>query len=192
MSIMIVSLYLFVIALFVFVVYLVLKSVEYSFCVFHGQIPFVPSAGRLRRAVVNEINSHYADMQTACDIGAGYGGLARCVSRKCGKRVWALESMPMTAAILWVLNLFSFGRVKTVWCDAFEYLKTSDGFDIGIAYLGPGVNWRLREYSEKFRVLITLDVPIDGLHPVRTIDVGRGFTRYGRKKFPHRLFVYEL
>ncbi len=189
---MIIFLYLFVVALFVLVLYLVLKAVEYSFCVFRGQIPFVPSAGRLRRAVANEINLHYADMQTACDIGAGYGGLARCISRRCRKRVWALESMPMTAAILWMLNIFTFGRVKTVWCDAFEYLQASDGFDIGVAYLGPGVNGRLANYADKFRVLITLDVPVDGLCPVRTIDVGHGFTRYGRKKFPHRLFVYEF
>jgi len=184
--------YFIVLALFVVSGYLVLKAIEYTMCIARGKIPFVPSAGCLRRALTNEIKAHYPNMKTACDIGAGYGGLARCMARECGLRVAALEYMPMTVAILSVLN-FLYGRnVKTVWCDAFEHLARCDGFDLAVAYLGPGVNDRLADFADKFRVLITFDVPVEGLRPVRTIDIGHGFTRYGRKKFPHKLFVYEF
>lgn len=178
--------------LFIAIVYLFLKNMEYIACLWRGQIPFVPSARGLRRAVVHEINTHYPQMKTACDIGAGYGGLARKIARECNMDVTAIENMPLCARISKIGNAMSRAKCRTVHADAFEYLRTAPKFDIAVAYLGPGVNDRLAEFQNKFRVLITLDVPVHGLTPVRTIDAGPGATRYGREKYPHKLFVYEF
>lgn len=106
--------------------------------------------------------------------------------------VTAIENMPLAVGISKIMDFITHTKSKTVWCDAFEYLGNSDGFDIAVAYLGPGVNGRLANYTDKFRVLITLDVPVDGFNPTRTIDVGHGGTYYGNKKFPHKLFIYEF
>lgn len=178
--------------LFIAIVYLFLKNMEYLACLWRDQIPFVPSPRGLRRALVREINMHYPNMKTACDIGAGYGGLARQIARKCDMNVTAIENMPLCVSISKLGNALSRGKCQTVRADAFEYLHTAPNFDIAVAYLGPETNDRLAEFQNKFKVLITLDVPVRGLTPVRTIDAGPGATRYGRRTYPHRLFVYEF
>lgn len=84
------------------------------------------------------------------------------------------------------------GVVMCLWCDAFDYLKKNkQKFDVGVAYLGPGVNDRLLDVLDRFGVLIVLDVPITGKKPFRVIELGGGSTRYGRLKFPHKLFIYK-
>lgn len=174
-------------------IWLLIYVIEHICCVYvKKQIPFVASASVLRRAVVAEIKCNYPNAKTICDIGSGYGGLARYVAKSADVTVTALENMPFTVFVSCVLSVFSCAKVQNIRCDAFEYLKKyDDGFDIGVAYLGPGVNAKLSDVFDKFRVLIALDVPIPNLKPVRVVDVGHGYTRYGRYKYPHKLFVYE-
>lgn len=184
-------------AIGVLIVYLILFCFEYNISIVRGNIPFVASNRHHRRAVANEINTHYPTMQTACDVGSGYGGMSRYIARKCKINVVGLENMPVTAGISKIGDLFSRTRAKTIWCDAFGYLDTCDGFDIGIAYMGPGVNDIIGKYRNKFRVIITLDVPIKNMRATRTIELGHGYTTYGRMlgrhyKFPHKLFIYEM
>ena len=174
------------------IIYLFLYNLERIICLIRHQIPFVPSNKDLRNAVIKEIKTHYLNIKTACDIGSGYGGLAREIAKKFNARVYALENMPFSAVVSKMMDIITGSRSKTILCDAFEYIKKSDGFDIAIAYLGPSVNPRLVEIKNKVRVLITLDVPVMGLDAVRTIDLPNGATMYGREKYPHRLFVYEF
>ena len=174
-------------------VYVLMYVIEHIRCIYiNKQIPFVPSAGVLRAAVANEICKNYPNVKTMCEIGSGYGGLARYVAKSADVTVTALENMPFTFFIARVLSVFSCAKVQNVRCDAFEYLKNYDGiFDVGVAYLGPHVNHKLADILDKFRFLIVLDTPIPQIKPVRIVDVGHGYTRYGRYKYPHKLFVYE-
>ncbi len=165
---------------------------KYMFAFAKHQVPLVPSPKILRQAVIAEIHTHYPDMQTACDIGGGYGAMSRQIARECGMRTTSIENMRIVAFFSHVIDRITKSNSATVCADAFEYLNSCDGVDIAIAYLGPGINDRLAQYSNKFRVLITFDVPVGGLNPTRVIDLHRGCTRYGRKKFPHKLFVYEF
>lgn len=181
-------------ALFAWVIYIWVKSAEYLWCclVLH-QIPFVPSSRFLRRATVQAIKSFCPDVKTVCEIGSGYGGLARFVARRCGADVVALENMPFTNFVARMGSFLPGGRrVQNIKADAFEYLKGKCGaFDVGVAYLGPVVNARLVDVMSCFNVLIVLDVPVPNVEPTAVMDVGRGFTRYGRLKFPHKLFIYK-
>lgn len=185
--------YILTIFLFGLVIYILVRDFEYIACVSRSQIPFVSSTRVLRAAVVNEINKNYAYAKSVCDIGGGYGGLARYVARKCDVQVISLENMPFSYGVARGLDFLSCADSKTLFVDAFKYLDNKQvRFDIGIAYLGPSVNHILAQYISRFDALITLDVPIDGLKPTRIIDVGHGYTTYGiRHKFPHKLFVYE-
>ncbi len=180
-------------AIFVTVVYWVFVALEHVRCVYYKrQIPFVPSARIQRRAVVSEIRQHYPHMKTVCEIGSGYGGLARCVARRCKMDVVALENMPFTYFVARLADFIFLSRVQTRQLDAFAHLDTGARYDIGVAYLGPGVNPRLAKYSKNFKVLITLDVPVVGLTPVRVVPLKRGYTRYSGQKYPYKLFVYEF
>lgn len=58
--------------------------------------------------------------------------------------------------------------------------------------MSPEVNQSLMDYLDKFDVLISVDFEMTKLQPVRVIDVGNGYTTYAGKKYPHRLYVYEL
>ena len=175
-----------------FELYIIISRSEYIWCVFHHQIPYVASSIYLRRALITEIRKHYPNATTICDIGAGYGGLARYISRHTNMSVVALENMPFTITVARTINFITRSHVTIIKCDAFEYIKSSPRFDIGVAYLGPSVNHRLAELKGKLDVIITFDVPIPKLKPTRTIDVGHGVTHYGRKVFPHKLFVYDF
>ena len=172
--------------------YIFISGTEYMWCMFHNQIPYVASSKYLRRALVNEIKRHYSHATSICDIGAGYGGLARYIAKNCDMSVVALENMPFTITVARIMKFISRSKIQIIKCDAFEYLKTSPKFVIGIAYLGPAVNDRLVKYKNKFDVIVTLDVPIEKLKPTRIINVGHGATNYGRHKFPHKLFVYDF
>ena len=184
--------YFIVCLIFIVELYVFVYGAEYMWCVFHNQIPYVHSSKYLRRAVVSEIKKHFPDATSACDIGAGYGGLARYIARHCDMSVVALENMPFTVTIARIKNFITHSGIQIIKCDAFEYLKSSPHFSIGVAYLGPSINYRLAEYKKQFDAIITLDVPIEKLKPTRIIDVGHGSTRYGRHKYPHKLFVYDF
>ena len=190
-------LYVILLCFFIFlagmVVYIWLKAVDYLCCIFVlHQIPFVHSDRRLRDAVVNEILNLGA-VKSVCEIGGGYGGLARYVARKCNVDVVSLENMFFTCFVAKIASVLPGGkRVQNIRVDAFKYLKNAGRkFDVGVAYLGPVVNARLVDVMPVFDVLIVLDVPIPYVEPVQVIDLGRGFTRYGRFKFPHKVFIYK-
>ena len=170
--------------------YIFISTGEYIWCVIHNQIPCVSSSKYLRRALIRELEKHFPNATSICDIGAGYGGLGRYIAKNRDMTVVALENMPFTITVARVMNFITRSRVKIIKCDAFEYMKKSPRFDIGVAYLGPSVNYKLADYIDKFDAIITFDVPIDSLVPTRVINVGHGVTRYGRHKFPHKLFVY--
>jgi hypothetical protein len=126
-------------------------------------------------------------------VGSGFGGLARAIARGCGISVVALENMPLLAFASKLADAAAGrGKSKTVWCDAFKYVAKSDGFDLAVAYMGPAANKKLWEHRNKFRVLITLDFPINDAPATRTLDLGDGYTKYGDTLYPHRLYVYEI
>ena len=179
----------------VFILYKIIQNIERALCVFRfHQIPFVPSADALRRAVVNEIRAHYPNAKTVMEIGAGYGGLARKIARGTNMTVYAVENMPFSFAVLRIFNhILRVHNCIAVHADAFKYIrKMRRHIDIGIAYLGPGINDKLQPYAKKFRVLITLDAPIRGLKPTRIVDLSRyGATRWNGVIYPHKLFIYE-
>jgi SAM-dependent methyltransferase len=174
--------------------YWIVRCMEYARCSYYKkQVPFVASDRTLRRAVVAEIVKRYPGAKNICEIGSGYGGLARAIARRTGAKVVALENMPFTYFVARMGDLFTFARnVETIKCDAFEYLKNYDGeFDVAVAYMGPGINDRLAPYMDKFKVLILLDVSMaDGGADI-VVDLKHGFTRYGHLKYPHKLFIYE-
>lgn len=172
--------------------YIFISSAEYIWCVFYNQIPYVASSKHLRRALVTEIRKHFKDATSLCDIGAGYGGLARYVANNHDMSVVALENMPFTITMARIINFITRSNVQIIKCDAFEYLVTAPKFDIGVAYLGPNVNYRLAKYTDKFNMLVTFDVPIEKLKPTRIINVGHGATSYGRHRYPHKLFIYDF
>lgn len=176
----------------VLVLFLFLDSVEQVICHIRRKIPLVPSTRRLRRAVVDEINTHFSDLHTVVDIGSGYGGMARMIERRCHMSTVGLENMPFAVIVSKIKDFITFSRNKTIWCDAFEYLDKFDGFDIAVAYMGPGFNEDLYKYQHKFKVLITLVIPADNMTPTRVITLPRGHTRYGRHQYPHKLYVYDL
>jgi tRNA A22 N-methylase len=145
------------------------------------------------RKVIEQINTYYSDAKNICDIGSGFGFMTRCIARYTKANVIGLENVRFSALVSNILNMFSFGKVKTIRCDAYEYLsKTKKIFDVGIAYLGPKEVQNLKKYKQKMRVLICLDFEIYGLRPVRIVDVGHGFTYFNHKKYPHKLFIYEF
>lgn len=172
--------------------YVIVSRAEYMLCILHHQIPYVASSKYLRRTIVAEIQKHFPDATSVCDIGAGYGGLARYIARHTNMSVVALENMPFTITVARIMKFITHSHITIIKCDAFEYLKTSPRFDIGVAYLGPSVNYRLAELKNNLDIIITFDVPIPKLKPARMINVGHGATRYGRQKFPHKLFVYDF
>lgn len=178
--------------LLIFSVYMLWTIIDKIIYMARKQIPWVASNKNMRNALVREINANYPNMKTACDIGSGCGGLARQIARECNLKVWALESMLRPALFSKIADLFAQGDSKTVWCDAFDYILNSEGFDLAVAYLGPEVNPRLATLKNKIKILITLDVPVAGLTPVREISVPGGWTRYGREKYPNKLFVYKF
>ena len=157
------------------------------------QAPFASSSALSRAAVVREINEHYPNMRRVCDIGSGHGGLARAIARGCGVSVFAFENMPLAALVSKIADVATRSGVHTIWCDAFARVAASDGFDIAVAYLGPDMGDRIAALRHRIRVLIALDFPVAGMGATRVVDLpGGGYTMYGDKKYPHKLFIYEF
>lgn len=184
------------IVVLIFDIYLGVKFFEYVYCShIKHQPPLVASPSCLRRATVEQIVKYYNKSKNICEIGSGFGGLARVIAMQTKANVYALENMPFSAFISKISDLLS--RCKnnhTIWCDAFEYLdKTNKKFDVAVAYLGPTAIPKIQQYKNKIRVLISLDFEIKGLTPVRVIDLSKnGYILYNRVKYPHRLFVYNF
>lgn len=193
---MIVLLYIIVFIFSAFIFFLFYKhivlNIEKTIRHIKRKAPLHPSDTVLRNATVSEIKKHYSWAKTACDIGSGHGGLARKIARECSMRVTALENMFSPALFSKISDIPMCGKSKTLWVDAFKYLEKSDGFDLAVAYLGPETMDQLLLHRNKFRVLITLDFPIKRVRAKRIITMPNGYTRYGNKKYPHKLFVYEF
>lgn len=188
--------YILLIALVIFDIYLGVKFLEYVYCAnIKHQPPLVASAACLRRNTVEQIVKYYNKSKNICEIGSGFGGLARAVAKQTKANVYALENMPFSAFVSKICDfIVGCKNNHTVRCDAFEYLdKTNKKFDVAIAYLGPIATPRIQQYKNKIRVLISLDFAIKNLKPTRVIDLSQeGYTVYKKIKYPHRLFVYEF
>ena len=174
--------------------YLILKFIEYLYCTYIlKQPPMVSSANVLRKEVLRQITTHYKNAKTICDFGSGFGGLTRLIAKNTNAAVYGLENMPFSVFISKLLDLFYKTNNKTIWCNAFEYMKTTTmKFDVVIAYLGPDTTKKLLKYKNKMHVLILLDFDIKGKKPTRIIDIGYGSTIYHGKFYPHKLFIYEF
>ena len=182
-------------AAIIFDVYLCFKLFEYVYCAnIRHQPPLVASNNYERRLVIEQIKNKYSTAKNICEIGSGFGGLARAIARNTPANVYALENMPFSAFISKIADRLSFCKNnKTIWCDAFAYLDNTDlKFDIAIAYFGPTATPMIQKYKDKIKVLISLDFEIKKLKPKHVIDMGRGYTIYKGIKYPHRLFIYEF
>ncbi len=190
-----IMLYLIVVIVFMFDLYLVIKFIEYVYCgAIRHQPPLVSSPKKLRKQVVCEIALNYPDAKNICELGSGFGGLARMIACKTNANVYALENMPFAVFISKACDfLLQCKNNKTIYCDAFNWLEdTGVHFDIAIAYLGPNVTPKIKKYRKKIDVLISLDFEIPELAPKRVIKLKHGYTKYKKIKYPHRIFVYEF
>lgn len=188
-------LYVPLIALIILDIYLIIKVFEYFYCAaIRHQAPLVSSTKPLKQSVIKEIKTNYPDAKNICEIGSGFGGLARTAARNTNATVYALENMPFSAFISKCFDKLTFCKNnKTIWCDAFKYLEnTNITFDIAIAFLGPVGTPMISKHKTKIKVLLSLDFEIKELTPKRIIDIGHGYTIYNKIKYPHRLFVYEF
>lgn len=186
--------YIFILLFILIDLFLLIKFAEFVYCShFVRQPPLVQSIAPLRQAATDYILANYKDAQNICEVGSGFGGLARQVARKTRARVYALENMPFSAFVSKVLDIITMSRNRTIWCDAFKYLDETDiKFDIAIAYLGPDLINKVYDYRDKIRILISLDFELKDHAPTATVDVGYGYTLYNRKKYPHKLFIYDM
>ena len=187
--------YILLVAVIIFDIYLGIKSFEYIYCAsIRHQPPLVASNQHERQLVVDQIKTKYPEAKNICELGSGFGGLARTIARNTKANVYELENMPFSAFVSKTCDILL--RCKnnhTIFGDAFEYLKTTNKhFDIAVAYLGPTATPMIYKYKNKINVLISLDFEIKELKPKYVIDMGRGYTIYKRIKYPHRLFIYEF
>lgn len=187
-------LYVLIVFLILLYVFFIIKFVEYIYCAhIRSQPPLVSSNHGLRRLVLKQIHTYYPYAKNICEIGSGLGGFARYIAKNTDANVYALENMPFTVLGARFFDFIMGSRSKTIWCDAFEWLnKTNKKIDVAIAYMEPSSTTRLTKYKNKIRVIISLDFEIEKMRPTRVIDLGCGYTLYNHKKYPHRVFVYEL
>ena len=179
------------IALFEIALLIYVAERWYSVRIKH-QYPPVSCRARHACALVADIRKNYPNAKTVVDIGAGFGRLARAIANGTGANVYAIENMPVSVRIAKFMKFITRARrIGIVYADAFEYIPGKK-FDIGIAYLGPDMNARLRDLMPCFRVMITLDAEIPGIRPTRIIDIPGGYTYYHHiGRFPNRLYIYE-
>ena len=175
--------------------FLIFKFIEFVYCAnIRFQPPLVSSTRKLRQYVVNQIRTNYPNAKNICEVGSGFGGLARTIARNTGANVYALENMPFSAWTSKILDWISGCKTnKTIWCDAFKYLdNTNQKFDVAVAFLGPTLTPKIYKYKNKIDVLISLDFEIPELKPKHVLDIGHGCTVYKKIEYPHKLFVYEF
>ena len=185
--------YFFIYALLIAVGVFDVYMLEYFYCaVIRHQPPNVSTTRHLRQYVVNEIISNYPDAKKICELGSGFGGLARVIARNTKADVYALENMPFVAFVSKIIDILSGCKKNhTIWTDAFEYLK-NEHFDVVVAYLGPTVTPKIYEHKDKIGILISLDFEIKGIKPKHVVNTISGYTIYNHVKYPHRLFIYEF
>jgi hypothetical protein len=174
--------------------FLIFKFVEYVYCAnILKQPPMVSCIKSERRIITKEICDNYKNAKNICDMGSGFGGLVRSVARCTNADVYGIENMLFSVLVSRFLNLFCPKKITIIYSDIFKFMDKPDVFfDIVIAYLGPKTTPMLEKYKNKIGVLITVDFEIEKLSPTRTVDIGHGYTIYKRKKYPHKLYIYEF
>ena len=174
-------------------IYAFIYLLEYYVAIFvYHQPPYVSTTKKNQKKLVQYINEHYPNAKYICEIGSGYGRMARYIGKHTNANVIALENMPISAFFSKTADLFQ-NKSKTIKCDAFEYLKNTDKkFDVAVAYLSPRYTTELSKFKNKFKVLISLDFESECMKPTETIDAGPGYTLYDNKKYPHKIFIYEF
>lgn len=174
-------------------IYTFIYFVEYKVAIsIRHQPPYVPASRKSQKKLVQYINKNFPDAKYICEVGSGYGRMARYIGKHTGANVIALENMPVSAFFSKTADLFQ-TKSKTIKCDAFEYLKNTDKkFDIAVAYLSPRCSNELFKIKNKFNVLITLDFDVANKKPDKVIDAGPGFTQYNNQKYPHKIFIYKF
>lgn len=174
-------------------IYALIYMIEYLMAIFvRHQPPYVATNKNSQKKLAQYINTNYPNAKNICEVGSGYGRLARYIGKHTNANVIGLENMPISAFISKVADLFQ-TQSKTIKCDAFEYLKNTDKtFDIAVAYLSPRHMAKLFKMKNKFKVLISLDFEIANQRPTKTIDLGPGYTLLNQKKYPHKMFIYEV
>lgn len=169
---------------------------QYLYCaMFTKQPPFVRTVKKEQGILIKEICSRYKNAKYICEIGAGLGGFARNIARNVpSAKVVGIENMFLNILCAKALDFFIGPKnYQTVYADAFDYLeKTNIKFDVAVAYLSPDFIDKLMLYKEKFNVLISVDFYASGVKPSKVIEVGNGYTKYNKKKYPHRLYIYKF
>ena len=187
--------YTLLIALILVNIFIWVKLFEFIYCAhIRHQPPLVSSTKTAQKNIIKQINTKYPNAKNICEVGSGFGGLARAIARDTNSNVYALENMPFSAFISITMDkILHCKRNKTIWCDAFKFLdNTKINFDIAVAYLGPTATPKIHKYKNKIKVLISQDFEIKNLVPKYVINLGKGYTIYNKKKYPHRLFIYEF
>lgn len=195
MSVLLVVAYVVIVFLMCLILFFTAKNIEFIYCAYiMRQPPLVASPEYMRQKVVQLIISRYQNAKNICELGTGFGGLARMIARKTKANVYALENMFFSAFVSKTSDyLFGCKNNHTICCNIFDYLETTDKhFDVAVAYLGPTVTPMIYKYKNKIDVLISLDFEISGLEPKYVIDIGCGYTWYKGIIYPHRLFIYEF
>ena len=186
--------YLLLIVAILFDLYLAFKCIEFIYCAFiRRQPPLVSSTTKMRKVVIEQIKQTCPVAKNICEIGSGFGGLARMIAKNTNADVYALENMPFSAWVSKVCDKLFCKNNKTIWCDAFKFLDNTDKqFDVAVAFLGPKLTPQMQKYANKIDVFISLDFEIPNLVPIYVIEIPGGYTEYNHKKYPHRLFVYKF
>ena len=155
------------------------------------QAPEIPSSGRLRAAIVNEIKSHYKNAKTVIDIGACYGGMARNVALNFPKmQVHGIEKMPVPYLISRILKFFRGPKnMRLHFGDGMKFLKKSEKFDIGVAWLLTCMMGKVETVSDRVGVLLVLDFPLPNRKPTRVVNLHTVMIR--RREYQHKLYIYE-
>lgn len=146
--------------------------------------PPVPSAKRLRNAVVQEIQSEFPNAKTLLDIGSGWGGMTRKISRQFPDiKVTGIELMPTPYIYSVVAGMF-FKNIKYVFGDTFKFLENKK-FDIGVAYLLTRTMPEVEKHLSNFDILLVLDFPLPNNKPYKTIKLYKDYLGQ------HWLYVYK-
>jgi precorrin-6B methylase 2 len=149
-----------------------------------GYSPKVQSSRKLRAAVIAELKKH--NFKNILDFGSGFGGMCGEIAKNFpDAKVTGIEIMPTPFIIS---KLFQRSRnVKILMKDAFDFVKKSDGFDVGVFYQMPSIMKRAKEeIAHKFKIMIVLDFPLPNKKPTKAIKLHDDFMGQ------HRLYVYKI